>query len=152
MLTAIAHSYRRTYMPLSYHIAQEVQKYNIPDYRPRQEQCVHVSHIHVVCIRVLTRIHLSFPPLIADSRRRSRRSARCSVCGATVGLRSARRKTRRDRSKPGSSARTIRLRVRGRRGIDWLICPSDFICAPSLRPSRQFRSSRLRLQVVRLCY
>ncbi|KAJ7039124.1 calcium transporting ATPase [Mycena alexandri] len=30
--------YRRTYMPSSYHIAQELQKYNIPDYRPRQEQ------------------------------------------------------------------------------------------------------------------
>ncbi|EIN08690.1 aminophospholipid-transporting P-type ATPase [Punctularia strigosozonata HHB-11173 SS5] len=30
--------YRRTYSPLSYHIAQELQKYNIPDYRPRQEQ------------------------------------------------------------------------------------------------------------------
>lgn len=27
-------------MPASYHIAQELQKYNIPDYRPRQEQCV----------------------------------------------------------------------------------------------------------------
>jgi hypothetical protein len=26
-------------MPASYHIAQELQKYNIPDYRPRQEQC-----------------------------------------------------------------------------------------------------------------
>ncbi|KAH0831015.1 Ca-transporting ATPase [Lanmaoa asiatica] len=30
--------YRRTYHPQPYHIAQEVQKYNIPDYRPRQEQ------------------------------------------------------------------------------------------------------------------
>ncbi|KAG8883990.1 hypothetical protein FRB97_005434 [Tulasnella sp. 331] len=30
--------YRRTYTPASYHIAQELQKYNIPDYRPRQEQ------------------------------------------------------------------------------------------------------------------
>ncbi|KAG2030331.1 calcium transporting ATPase [Suillus americanus] len=30
--------YRRTYIPLPYHIAQELQKYNIPDYRPRQEQ------------------------------------------------------------------------------------------------------------------
>ncbi|RDB24741.1 hypothetical protein Hypma_007946 [Hypsizygus marmoreus] len=30
--------YRRTYRPFSYHIAQELQKYNIPDYRPRQEQ------------------------------------------------------------------------------------------------------------------
>jgi hypothetical protein len=33
-------SYRRTYLPASYHIAQEVQKYNIPDYRPRQTQYV----------------------------------------------------------------------------------------------------------------
>ena len=31
-------SYRRTYKPETYHIAQEIQKYNIPDYRPRQEQ------------------------------------------------------------------------------------------------------------------
>lgn len=38
-------SYRRTYMPSSYHIAQELQKYNIPDYRPRQEQCVSSSHL-----------------------------------------------------------------------------------------------------------
>ncbi|KAG1790433.1 uncharacterized protein HD556DRAFT_1490374 [Suillus plorans] len=30
--------YRRTYIPLPYHIAQELQKYNIPDYRPHQEQ------------------------------------------------------------------------------------------------------------------
>ncbi|KAA1470665.1 calcium transporting ATPase [Dentipellis sp. KUC8613] len=30
--------YKRTYAPASYHIAQEIQKYNIPDYRPRQEQ------------------------------------------------------------------------------------------------------------------
>lgn len=38
--TLMVSSYRRTYMPSSYHIAQELQKYNIPDYRPRQEQCV----------------------------------------------------------------------------------------------------------------
>ncbi|ETW82458.1 hypothetical protein HETIRDRAFT_149129 [Heterobasidion irregulare TC 32-1] len=30
--------YKCTYMPASYHIAQEIQQYNIPDYRPRQEQ------------------------------------------------------------------------------------------------------------------
>ena len=29
--------YQRTYMPRPYHIAQEIQKYNIPDYRPRME-------------------------------------------------------------------------------------------------------------------
>jgi phospholipid-transporting ATPase len=44
-------SYRRTYRPLSYHIAQELQKYNIPDYRPRQEQCVFLSFRHPVCAR-----------------------------------------------------------------------------------------------------
>ncbi|KZO96121.1 phospholipid-translocating P-type ATPase [Calocera viscosa TUFC12733] len=30
--------YKRTYRPQPYHIAQELQKFNIPDYRPRQEQ------------------------------------------------------------------------------------------------------------------
>lgn len=30
-------SIKRNYYPRSYHIAQEIQKYNIPDYRPRQE-------------------------------------------------------------------------------------------------------------------
>lgn len=30
--------YKRTYSPRSYHVAQEVQKYNVPDYRPRQAQ------------------------------------------------------------------------------------------------------------------
>ncbi|KAF8548890.1 phospholipid-translocating P-type ATPase [Imleria badia] len=30
--------YRRTYAPRAYHVAQEVQKYNVPDYRPRQAQ------------------------------------------------------------------------------------------------------------------
>ncbi|TPX31714.1 hypothetical protein SmJEL517_g05015 [Synchytrium microbalum] len=29
--------YKRTYIPESYHIVQEIQKYNIPDYRPRME-------------------------------------------------------------------------------------------------------------------
>jgi hypothetical protein len=40
-------SYRRTYKPASYHIIQELQKYNIPDYRPRQEQ--YVPEIVVDC-------------------------------------------------------------------------------------------------------
>lgn len=31
-------SYRRTYHPRSYHIVQEIQKFNLSDYRPRQEQ------------------------------------------------------------------------------------------------------------------
>lgn len=31
-------SYRRTYYPAPYHIVQEIQKFNLSDYRPRQEQ------------------------------------------------------------------------------------------------------------------
>ena len=38
LLIKLSDSYRRTYRPESYHIAQEIQKYNIPDYRPRQTQ------------------------------------------------------------------------------------------------------------------
>lgn len=34
----ILDSYRRTYFPASYHIVQEIQKFNLSDYRPRQEQ------------------------------------------------------------------------------------------------------------------
>ncbi|KAG6381872.1 Ca-transporting ATPase [Boletus reticuloceps] len=30
--------YKRTHWPQPYHVAQEVQKYNVPDYRPRQAQ------------------------------------------------------------------------------------------------------------------
>jgi hypothetical protein len=33
-------SYRRTYHPAPYHIVQEIQKFNLSDYRPRQEQYV----------------------------------------------------------------------------------------------------------------
>ena len=69
-------------MPLSYHIAQELQKYNIPDYRPRQEQYVY--------------FRLSFPVSInahvVGSKRPSRRFVRSNECGAIVDLRSVRRK------------------------------------------------------------
>jgi hypothetical protein len=33
-----AYSYKRLFMPEPYHIVQEIQKYNLPDYRPRMEQ------------------------------------------------------------------------------------------------------------------
>ena len=104
-----AHSYKRTYMPSSYHIAQEIQKYNIPDYRPRQEQCV--PSLARAC-RLLT------PPR-TGSKRRSRRCAPSSACGAIAGLRSARRRTRGARTSHASFARTTRQsRTRARRGID----------------------------------
>lgn len=31
-------SYKRIYKPRTYHIVQEIQKFNIPDYRPGMEQ------------------------------------------------------------------------------------------------------------------
>jgi len=31
-------SYKRLFQPEPYHIVQEIQKYNLPDYRPRMEQ------------------------------------------------------------------------------------------------------------------
>jgi hypothetical protein len=51
-----AGSYARTYKPQSYHIAQELQKYNIPDYRPRQEQYV-LAHFRS-CAWALTRVQV----------------------------------------------------------------------------------------------
>jgi len=75
----ILYSYRRTYRPLSYHIAQELQKYNIPDYRPRQEQYVPVPLFFL-------RVEI----WLEDSRKRSRRSALYNACGETAVLPSAR--------------------------------------------------------------
>jgi phospholipid-transporting ATPase len=39
-LSADICSYKRTYQPAPYHIVQEIQKFNLSDYRPRQEQYV----------------------------------------------------------------------------------------------------------------
>ena len=50
ILTDRCYSYKRTYMPASYHIAQEIQKYNIPDYRPRQEQYVLFLPWRLLCL------------------------------------------------------------------------------------------------------
>ncbi len=36
-LCTLTNSYKRTYKPADYHIVQEIQKFNIADYRPRQE-------------------------------------------------------------------------------------------------------------------
>lgn len=40
-------------MPSSYHIVQELQKYNIPDYRPRQEQSVLWVCLPVYCVEIV---------------------------------------------------------------------------------------------------
>ena len=62
-------------MPLSYHIAQELQKYNIPDYRPRQEQ-------YAFLLFDLT-LFMSVP---LDSRKLSRKFVPLSVCDGTAAL------------------------------------------------------------------
>ena len=98
-------SYRRTYRPAPYHIAQELQKYNIPDYRPRQEQCVSSSSIS----KLLT-------PLL-DSKKQSRRFGRCNVCAVIAVSLSARPRMRDVKTKQSSSERTIHQnRMHGRRG------------------------------------
>ena len=85
-------SYRRTYMPASYHIAQELQKYNIPDYRPRQEQYVYrepISPLHAHQI------------LSADSKKLSRKYVLCRGCGGIADSHSVRPKTARNRIRRG---------------------------------------------------
>ena len=40
---------KRMYYPQSYHHIQEIQKYNIPDYRPRYRQTLPIFHRRVRC-------------------------------------------------------------------------------------------------------
>jgi len=60
LLIYFSSSYRRTYQPASYHIAQELQKYNIPDYRPRQEQYVLYFLLLVNFISLLPKVSKSY--------------------------------------------------------------------------------------------
>ena len=87
------HSYRRTYMPSSYHIAQELQKYNIPDYRPRQEQYVSLLYIY---------IDLNLYGVSPDSRKLSRKFVQLSVCDGTAALPLVRQRMA-NRTRPRSS-------------------------------------------------
>lgn len=93
-------SYKRTYMPASYHIAQEIQKYNIPDYRPRQEQSVHSAPFELRTVS-------SYPCFLpADSKKPSRKYALYNVCGGIVGLLSVRRRIPHGRTSRGLYGRT----------------------------------------------
>lgn len=113
-------------MPASYHIAQELQKYNIPDYRPRQEQ--YVPRLPARTMRTMTDTLLCI-----DSRKPSRKSARCRGCAATVALHLVRRKRRESKTKRASSEPTIhQKRTPGRQGIEMLMDPSFtvlYMCA-----------------------
>lgn len=91
-------SYRRTYMPASYHIAQELQKYNIPDYRPRQEQCVYRKPTPIL------RAHVIFS---VGSKRLLRKCVLFRGCDETAGSLSVRLKTARNKIKRDSFELTI---------------------------------------------
>ncbi|KIK09861.1 hypothetical protein K443DRAFT_671173 [Laccaria amethystina LaAM-08-1] len=84
--------WHRTYTPPSYHIAQELQKTNVPDYRPRQEQYVP---------------KIPFLSHLASFNRQSRKSVQRSACGGIVDLLSARRRVQENRTRPRSFERTI---------------------------------------------
>lgn len=103
-------SYRRTYMPASYHIAQELQKYNIPDYRPRQEQYAYWRPV------LILRAHMI---LSAGSKRPSRKCVLFRGCDETAGSLSVRPKTARNKIRRDSFEPTTHPRVlRGPPGID----------------------------------
>lgn len=91
-------SYRRTYLPSSYHIVQELQKYNIPDYRPRQEQCV------LACVACHP---CSCFTNVPGSRKPSRKFGQRNACAAIVVSLSVRPRTRASRIKPSLSEHTI---------------------------------------------
>ena len=100
VLLTLYYSYRRTYRPETYHIAQEIQKYNIPDYRPRQEQYDFSHAVLSPCLYTFS-----------GSKRRSRKCEPFSVCGGTAVLPFHRQKTPRDKTRRGSLGRMIRQRL-----------------------------------------
>jgi len=105
-------SYRRTYMPASYHIAQELQKYNIPDYRPRQEQYVYLEPI------LTMHAHVMIPK---GSKKLSRKCVLCRGCDEIAGSLSVRPRTARNKIRRGSSEHTTHPRVLlGPLGIDYV--------------------------------
>ena len=61
-------------MPESYHIAQEIQKYNIPDYRPRQEQYVSYHYTFLSdCLHTILRFQKAIKKVRAVQRMRKNR-------------------------------------------------------------------------------
>lgn len=120
-------SYRRTYLPSSYHIVQELQKYNIPDYRPRQEQYV-LAYIACHPCSCLTNV--------LGSRKPSRKFGQRNACAAIVVLLSVRQRMRASRIKPSLSEHTIHqkpvqdplaIRIRDLTGEDNVFILHDYI-------------------------
>jgi phospholipid-transporting ATPase len=84
--------YKRMYRPQSYHHVQEIQKYNIQDYRPRYER----PHI---ASAACTNVFLGW----SNSKRPSAKSAKFSACASSAATPSRKPTSR----KQGSCKRTI---------------------------------------------
>ena len=97
-------SYRRTYRPMPYHISQELQEENIPDYRPRQEQYVTSS----ACEHDVQLDWLMFH--VPGSRKQSKKFVQFNACVEIVGSRLVRPRIPDGRTRPGSSEHTTHHR------------------------------------------
>jgi phospholipid-transporting ATPase len=72
-------SAKRMYRPQTYHHIQEIQKYNIQDYRPRYV-------IPIICHYNSLRQANAFHTGWNNSKKQSARSAKCSVCASNVAM------------------------------------------------------------------
>jgi hypothetical protein len=107
-------SAKRMYFPKTYHHIQEIQKYNIQDYRPRYALLLSLSFWP----RVRS---TNAPPEWNNSKKPSARSGRCSACASSVATPSPRQTSRRRAScrpttRPGSGGGTERWPARGQCG------------------------------------
>jgi hypothetical protein len=105
---------KRMYYPQTYHHIQEIQKYNIQDYRPRYV-LLSPSPPHLVFYYSL----LTSSSAWNSSRKPSARSARCSACASSAATRSRRPTSRRRESYRRTTPRstgdgTARWRARDR--------------------------------------
>ena len=96
-------------MPETYHIAQEIQKYNIPDYRPRQEQYV----FYVSLVRFyLHNVHLQIPESDQEGTRRAAHATQPRFRFQSNGERVT--------ARPGAVDTSLRY-LKGRRAAVWLL-------------------------------
>lgn len=100
---------KRMYYPQTYHHVQEIQKYNIQDYRPRY---VSIQHRPLIT----TNIVIGW----SNFKRRSGRCDRCSVCASNVDMRSRRRMNRKR-----ESCKLMIPRGREEGMVRWLVAEID---------------------------
>lgn len=116
-------SAKRMYYPQTYHHIQEIQKYNIQDYRPRYVLFIPIS-IDLGPLLILL-------PGWSNSKKPSEKSARSSGCANNVATPS-RKPTNpkhayyKHTTQLGKEDDTEKWQVRGRRDIevydDWVLC------------------------------